>query len=231
MPMTVGPDTDEAAFKADLKGVIDRMMRQRPAPKGDELEAAVREVCEKHGVKAGATLETEKLSEPLRSIIWHGAASARVRVGQDDAGAWYVSDHRWLLYIDDDQVAELRTAGAEFVDVTVPAFERLAGEPGPLTVQPSAMDALEHYGAVKIGRSAEPENRISDHVDAAACFSIRMTRRWISPVLLSVNTMEATALDRMRELCPVRRGEWFERGWDEAMSILGLLVGEAEAAS
>jgi hypothetical protein len=144
--MQLGPDTDRAAFQAELKAVIDSMMKVRPSPKGDELEAAVREVCARHGVTAGTTLDTSQLSEPLRSIILHGAAAARVHVGQDDRGRRFVTDHRWKVFIDDAQVDELRAAGAEFREKTIPAFEPIIGTALPFEASPSPLAMLQHFG-------------------------------------------------------------------------------------
>jgi hypothetical protein len=166
--MQPGPNTNRQAFEADLKATLDRIMTQKK-PLGD-VEAAVREICARHDVTAGPTLKVGQLTEPLYSLLTHGAALASVFVGQEEGGRQFLSDRRWLVFIDDKQVAELRAAGAHFVDHAIPSFEPLSGTPQPFETHPDPRTMLQTFGIGGRGISNTHDgftNNVSIDIDGA----------------------------------------------------------------
>ncbi len=149
MPMTLGPDTDHEAFRAEVNAAI------KGVKSPTELEAAIRAVCERHGVTLGRTLEPHKLAEPVRSIVAHGAARGRVLVGQenDDVGRRFITDGRWLVYVDADQATEMLGAGGEPMD-PCPPFTRATGSTMSLVQSSSSpLAMLKQYGIGERGIS------------------------------------------------------------------------------
>jgi predicted transcriptional regulator len=80
-------------------------------------------------------------------------------------------------------------------------------------------------GTVKVGRSSDPDSRLSAHRSAAAGFGLSETRRWVSVEIAGVVPLELAVLDRLRVVVPCRGGEWFSGGWDVAVVTLAEMTG------
>jgi hypothetical protein len=159
IPLSIGPNTDQSAFRADLQSTLGACLKLTEA----DMLVKLREVCARHGVEVGQTVHTAKIEEPLRSIIRFGAARGQLRL-VNAAGYWLLTDSRWALLVTEDQRSNLVSAGVSVQSGEFPAIEPIDGEPLPLDAKPSPLAMLERFGIGTSGGGTSSNEWANDTV-------------------------------------------------------------------
>lgn len=85
-------------------------------------------------------------------------------------------------------------------------------------------------GTVKVGRSGDPERRLSEHAAAAGRFGLTITRRWRSGEFAGCDAVERLMLERLRSTWPPMSAgvEYFTGGFEAAVEAARAAIGEGE---
>lgn len=203
MPMYTGPETDVEAFKAEVQEVVKGLfMANEGRPSPAVMEAAVRKVCQKHGVRCGDMLDVAKLHGSLRPIVQHAGAFTTLRLAREEAGPkrWTLTDGRWVLFVTQAEVVMLVGAGVQTIDRGVPEFARLRSDERVDLHRLSDEDLVELLASVGVRQHAKEDTGM--HPAAVVLptnsFQVRLAGVVVAadiPVLLALRGATHTIVD------------------------------------